>query len=79
MKTRYGLNLNEVFLLEQGKDMIEICRKIILSSKNYTHNLYSQILVETDKEKEEHNYLKLIGVQQTLSSLYIHETGIVTQ
>ena len=66
-----------MFLFEQGKDLVEICRKIISSSKNYTHNLYSQIPIEIDKEKEEHNYLKLIVVQQTLSSLCTHETGIV--
>ena len=69
MKSKCGLNLHEVFLLEQGKDMIEICRKIISSSKNFTYNLHSQMLIEIDREYQ--NYLKLIDVQQILSSLYI--------
>ena len=80
-KSKYGLNLHEVFLpnhnLEQGEDMIEICRKLLSFSKNYTHNLHSQMFIEIVKDKEDQNYLKVIGVQQILSSLYTHGTGIV--
>lgn len=83
-KSKYDLHLHEVFLpsqnLEQGKDIIEIIRKLNVFSKSYTHNLHSQIFMEIIKENQEQpmaNTINVIGVNQILNSLYTHGTGIV--
>ena len=80
-KSKYDLNLHEIFLpsqtLEQGKDILQIIRKLPTFVKSYTHNLHSQNFIEVIKDKTESNNVNVIGVQQILNSLYTHGTGIV--
>ena len=77
-KHKYKLNLHEVFLpsqnLEQGKDILDIIRSLQKFSKNYTHNLHSQIFIEKETEG---TFVNVIGVQQIINSLYTHGKGIV--
>ena len=77
-KHKYKLNLHEVFLpsqnLEQGKDILDIIRSLVKFSKNYTHNMHSQIFIEKETEG---NFISVIGVQQIINSLYTHGKGIV--
>jgi WASH complex subunit 7 len=77
-KHKYGLNLHEVYLpnqnLEQGKDILEIIRNLPKFTKNYIHNMHSQIFIEIPKES---SYINIIGVQQIINSLYTHGKGII--
>ena len=77
-KHKYGLNLHEVYLpnqnLEQGKDILEIIRNLPTFTKNYIHNMHSQIFIEIPKES---SYINTIGVQQIINSLYTHGKGII--
>ena len=77
-KHKYGLNLHDVYLpnqnLEQGKDILDIIRNLQKFTKNYTHNMHSQIFIETVKDA---SYINVIGVQQILNSLYTHGKGII--
>ena len=77
-KHKYGLNLHEVYLpnqnLEQGKDILEVIRNLPKFTKNYIHNLHSQIFIEIPKES---SYINIIGVQQIINSLYTHGKGII--
>ena len=77
-KHKYNLNLHEVYLpnqnLEQGKDILEIIRNLPKFTKNYTHNMHSQIFIEMTKDS---SYINVIGVQQIINSLYTHGKGII--
>ena len=77
-KHKYGLNLHDVYLpnqnLEQGKDILEIIRNLPKFTKNYIHNLHSQIFIEISKDS---SYINIIGVQQIINSLYTHGKGII--
>ena len=80
-KSKYDLNLHEIFLpsqtLDQGKDILQIIRQLTTFCKSYTHNLHSQIFIEITNDNTESNIVNVIGVQQILNSLYTHGTGIV--
>ena len=77
-KHKYNLNLHDVYLpnqnLEQGKDILEIIRNLPKFTKNYTHNMHSQIFIEMTKDS---SYINVIGVQQIINSLYTHGKGII--
>ena len=77
-KTKYNLNLHEIFLpsqnLDQGKDILAIIRNFNHFVKNYNHNMNNQIFIEISNES---NNLNVIGINQILNSIYTHGTGIV--
>ena len=77
-KFKYGLNLHEVYLpchhFEQGKDILEIIRNFKKFTKNYIHNMHSQIFIEMPNES---SYTNIIGVPQIKYSIYKHGKGII--
>ncbi len=77
-KTKYNLDLHEIFLpsqnLDQGKDILAIIRNFNYFVKNYNHNMHNQIFIEISNES---NNLNVIGINQILNSIYTHGTGIV--
>jgi WASH complex subunit 7 len=77
-KTKYDLNLHDIYLpsqtLEQGLDILLICRNLSKFVDQYNYNLHSQIFIEVTKDS---NFLGVIGVQQIMNSLYTHGIGII--
>jgi len=77
-KTKYDLNLHDIYLpsqtLEQGLDILLICRNLAKFVDQYNYNLHSQIFIEVTKDA---NFLGVIGVQQIMNSLYTHGIGII--
>lgn len=77
-KTKYDLNLHDVYLpsqtLEQGLDILLISRNLGKFVDQYNYNLHSQIFIEVTKDA---NFLGVIGVHQIMNSLYTHGIGII--
>ena len=77
-KSKYNLNLHEIFLpsqsLEQGKDILDIIRNFVPFVKKYNHNMHNQNFIEISNDSANIN---IIGINQILYSIYTHGSGIV--
>ncbi|MCQ2817532.1 MAG: hypothetical protein MJ252_09740 [archaeon] len=80
-KSKYGLNLHQIYLpnqsLDEGKDIITIIRKLPAFTEAYSHNLLSEVFVQKINKKHESNSVSIISVNQILNSLYTNGTGII--